>query len=367
VFGVGSDGFQGFFPESSGEFEADSVSAYVDLEGQVTEKFSGAIALRYEKPDDFDSDLVYKLSGRYQGTERFALRGTYNTGFRTPTPGQLHTLNVTTTADSSGNLIPSGTYPVDHPVAEALGAEALQSESSRGWTVGMVWDPLDNVTVTLDFYRLVVQDRIGLISKTVDQATVDILDDAGYPNAQLLLNSSANYFGNAFDSDIRGMDFVVASRHDIAGGTLNVDFRHNWNKQEVEDVQPGTINAGRVFDLENQVPNNRSALTFDYREGRFGGLVRFNRYGGWETTGGLFGPGDASDATGYSGKTLVDIEARWKFGDMFTVAIGADNVFDTYPDKERDPVLGFLGNEYAITSPFGFNGAFWYARVSAEF
>ena len=367
VFGVGSDGFQGFFPETAGEFSSDSISAYVVAEGEITERFSGAAALRYEKPDDFDSALVYKLSGRYQFTDRFAMRATANTGFRVPTPGQLHTLNVTTTADSSGNLIPSGTYPVDHPVAQALGAVPLDTESSNSFSIGAVWDPLDNVTLTLDYYRLKVRDRIGLISTTVDQATVDELAAAGYPNANLLLGSSANFFGNAFDSTIRGWDFVVASRHELGGGVLNVDFRHNYNDQEVSGIQPGTINAGRAYDLEHQVPKNRSTLTFDWGKGRFDGLVRFNRYGSWSTTPGLFGVGDASDVASYGSKTLTDIEARWKFNDTFSAAIGGDNVFDVYPDKEQDGTLQFLGQEYAITSPFGFNGALWYVRVTAEF
>jgi iron complex outermembrane receptor protein len=367
IFGVGSDGFQGFFPASSGEFKADSASAYVDLEGKFTDQFSAAAALRYEKADDFDSALVYKLSARYQFTDNFALRGTYNTGFRTPTPGQLHTLNVTTTADSSGNLIPSGTYPVDHPVSQALGAQPLDTETSRSFTLGLVWDPLDNVSLTLDYYHLDVEDRIGLISKTVDQATVDALTAAGYPDAQLLLNSSANFFGNAFDSEIRGWDFVVASRHEVMGGELNIDFRHNYNSQKVDNVKANTINAGREYDLENQVPKNRSTLTFDYGKGAFGGLLRLNAYGGWRTTPGLFGVGDASDAVSYGGKTLVDVEARWKFNDKYTLAVGGDNVFDVYPDKEKDGTLQFLGQEFAITSPFGFNGASWYVRFSADF
>jgi iron complex outermembrane receptor protein len=367
VFGVGSDGFQGFFSESTGRFRADSLSAYVDLETEFTDKFSGGVALRYEQADDFDAALVYKLSARYQFTPQFALRGTYNTGFRTPTPGQLHTLNVTTTADSSGNLIPSGTYPVDHPVAIALGAVPLDTETSRNYTVGAVWEPRDNISVTLDYYHLDVSDRIGLISKTVDQATVDALTAASYPNAQLLLGSSANFFGNAFDSDISGLDFVIDTRHELWGGVLNVDFRHNYNKQDVDGVKSGTINAGRVYDLENQVPKNRSTLTFDFDKGAFGGLLRFNRYGGWKTTGGLFGPGDASDKVSYGSELLVDVEARWKFNDTFSVAIGGDNVFDAHPDKELDPTLRFLGVEYAITSPFGFNGGFWYVRASADF
>jgi iron complex outermembrane receptor protein len=367
VFGVGSDGFQGFFPDSAGDFESDSYSAYIDVEGEFTDRFSAAAALRYEHSDEFDSSVVGKLSARLAVSDKVALRATYNTGFRVPTPGQLHTLNVTTTADSSGNLIPSGTYPVDHPVALALGADPLDTESSRSFTMGVVWDPLDNVSVTLDWYRLDVDDRIGLISKTVDQATVDTLVAAGYPNAQLLLGSSANYFGNAFDSEIQGVDFVLATRHEIGDGTLNIDLRHNWNDQDVTGVVPNTINAGRVYDLENQVPNNRSTLTFDYGNGGFGGLLRLNRYGGWHTTGGLFGPGDASDAVGYGAKILTDVEARYKFNNMFTIAAGADNLFDVYPDAEKDPTLRFLGTEYAVTSPFGFNGRLWYVRIAAEF
>ena len=74
-----------------------------------------------------------------------------------------------------------------------------------------------------------------------------------------------------------------------------------------------------------------------------------------------------SDAVSYSGKALLDLEARYKFADHFTVAIGGENVFNTYPDKEKNGVLQFLGAKYALTSPFGFNGAFWYVRAKVEF
>jgi len=132
-------------------------------------------------------------------------------------------------------------------------------------------------------------------------------------------------------------------------------------------VVPLTINGDRVYDLEHQVPKNRAVLSFDYKLGRFDGVARVNYYGGWSTTGGLFGNGDASDAVSYSSKTLLDLEARYKFNDVFSVAVGGDNVFNTHPDKEKNPVLQFLGNQYALTSPFGFNGAFWYLRAKAEF
>jgi iron complex outermembrane receptor protein len=367
VFGVGSDGFQGFFPASAGTFKQDSYAAYIDAETTFTDKWSGAAAVRYEHADNFGGSTVFKLSSRYAFTDTFAVRGTYNTGFRTPTPGQQFTLNVTTTADSSGNLIPSGTYPVNNPVALALGAEPLRSEKSKNLSLGLVWDPLENVTTSLDVYKIKINNRIGLVPKTVTQDVVDTLTAEGYPNANLLLGSAANYFANAFGSDVKGADFVIDSRHELGGGMLNIDFRYNYNKQDVVDVKPGTLNADFVYDLENQVPKNRAVLSFDWARGAFDGTARVNYYGSWSTTGGLFGNGDASDAHSYSNKTLLDLEARFKFWDHFSLALGGENVFNTHPDKEQNPVLQFLGDQYALTSPFGFNGAFWYVRLKATY
>jgi iron complex outermembrane receptor protein len=366
-FGVGSDGFQGFFAATAGKFKADSYAAYVDLEGDLSEKFSGAVALRYENPEDFDSTLDYKISGRYDFTDSFAIRATYNTGFRVPTPGQLHTLNITTTADTSGNLIPNGTYPVDNPVALALGSVPLTTEESKNFTIGLVWEALDNTSITFDYYDISVEDRIGLLSKTIDQDAVDELNEMGYPNAELLLNSSASYFSNAFDSDITGFDFMITSNFEVGSGLLVVDFRHNHNKQEIKNVKADTINASRVYDLENQVPQDRSILTFNYGTDKWNGVFRLNRYGNWKTTAGLFSPGDASDAYKYGSEILIDVEARYRFTDIFSMAIGAENLFDAYPDQEQDPTLQFLGANYALTSPFGFNGGFWYVRVTAQF
>lgn len=248
-----------------------------------------------------------------------------------------------------------------------MGAVPQQTEDSFSYSIGLVWSPLDNVSVTLDYYDISINDRIGALNKTVDQAAVDELLSIGYPNAELLLGSTASYFSNAFDSDITGLDLAIESYFDLAGGSLNLSFHHNYNKQKAVNIKPGTINASRAFDLENQVPNNRSILTFDYSKDNWGGYLRFNSYGGWETTGGIFSPGDASDVSKYSGEILVDLEARFQMTDNLTFAIGGDNIFDTYPDKEQDPVFQFLGVVSAVTSPFGFNGAFWYVRASASF
>ncbi|WKD48705.1 TonB-dependent receptor plug domain-containing protein [Microbulbifer spongiae] len=367
-FGVGSDGFQGFPVEAAGSFSSESIAAYVDLEAEVTEALTLGAALRFEEFDVFGSTSDWKLSARYDVNERFALRGTVNTGFRAPTPGQVNTLNVTTTADSSGNLIPNGTYPVSHPVAVALGAVELNPEESKSYTLGAVFSPFDSTSVTVDYYHIEIEDRLALRNNAIGDAEVALLEAAGVENAVLLNGSNANYFANAYDSKVSGIDLAITSDFEVAGNLLVVDLRHNHNRQEVSKVAQNTIDASRVFDLENQVPSDRTTLTFEFETGgMFSSYLRLNRYSSWESTGGLFGPGDATDTYSYGGELLVDVEATFTLYENYKLSVGGENIFDVQPDDEQDPTLQFLGVRQALTSPFGFNGGFWYLRASADF
>ena len=367
-FGVGSGGFQGFPTDSAGSFDSASYAAYVDVEADVTDKFTIGAAVRYEDYDEFGDTTDWKLSARVDITDGFALRATASTGFRAPTPGQVNTLNTTTSADTDGNLIPSGTYPVGSTVAMVLGSQPLTPEESSSFTLGAVWSPLDNVSITLDYYDISIDDRLALFNTTITAQDVIDLTAAGVPNADLLLDGLANYFANAFDSDVSGIDIAITADFDVGSGNLVVDLRHNQNEQEVDKVAAGTINASRVFDLENQVPENRTALTLDYDSGSaLSGYLRLNNYGSWKSTGGLFSGGDATDVSNYGSEVLVDLEATYRFNDNFRISVGAENVFDVEPDKEGDGTLAFLGADTSITSPFGNNGGFWYARLAADF
>ena len=367
LFGVGSNGFQGYAPATEGDWDSDSWGAYVDVETDITDQWTVGAALRYEDYDEYDDTTDWKLSSRYDFTDSFALRATANTGFRAPSPGQANTLNITTSANEEGTLVPSGFYPPENPVAMALGSSTLENEESTSYTVGLVWTPGDRWEFTVDYYNIQIDDRIAAVTFIVDQDAVDRLDDMGYPNGEILLGSQASYFTNGFDTEVSGVDMAAASWWDLWGGVLTTDLRYNYNEQELSNVQ-SNVGQDRVFDLENQVPENSAVLSLNYTLGGFASLVRVNYYDEWSSTSGLFGPGDASDAYTYGDETLVDVELSYTFMERYTVAIGGENVFDEFPEEENGFVLSeILGARYAVTSPWGFNGAFWYGRISASF
>lgn len=369
LFGVGSDGFQGDSPDASGEFSQYSRAAYIDLEADLVERLTMGVAGRFEDSSSFGNTFDWKVSGRFQATDAFAVRATVNTGFRAPTPGQINTLDVTTTADASGQLIPLGTFPVNSAAAMALGAQPLQAEESFAYSAGFVYTPTDAFSLTVDYYNIEVEDRIALRNFNITPGSPEqqALIDAGVPGAALLRQVS--YFTNGFDSTVQGIDLVMVYKADFGTmGTGTFDFRHSWNKQEIDrvDLVPGTttpvLDAERVADLENQLPNHRSVLSFDWRSPwNFNVMARANRYDGWEDF--TFGEQGTFDS-----EWLFDLAVTFNlFDDRAHLTVGGNNIFDTYPDKETNSTLNFLGAQYPLSSPFGFNGGEWYVKVGFEF
>ena len=92
-----------------------------------------------------------------------------------------------------------------------------------------------------------------------------------------------------------------------------------------------------------------------------------NNYGSWGDSGGQIAAPDASEFVSYGSEILVDLEAQIRFNDMFSVAVGGENIFDVEPEKDGHFVAGLLGVDTALTSPFGNNGGFWYVRLQADF
>lgn len=362
LFGVGSDGFQGDTPDAAGTFDTNSRAAYVDLEADIIKGFSAAAAARVEDSDAFDTHFDWKLSSRYNPTEWGAVRATISTGFRAPTPGQINTQDITTNADSTGTLVPLGTFPVNSPAAIALGATPLRPEESKGYTIGFVLQPMPDLTITADYYHIKVDDRIALANFTIEPGSPEqqALIDAGVEGANLI--GSVSYFTNAYDSTVEGIELNVTRRVDLGHyGWLGLDLRHAYNKQTVDRVEEGTIDGERVFDLENQLPKNRSVFSANFQSPwNLDMLLRLSRYGGWKDL--TFG-----ERQDYSGKTLVDLVATAHLFDRYHLSLGAENLFDTYPDDTNNSVMRFVGATRPLSSPFGFNGGLWFLRVTADF
>ena len=364
-FALGSNGFNGFSPRTAGTFDRRNWAAYADLEAQLTEKFLLAGALRFEDYDSFGSTTTGKLTGRFDFTPNFAIRGAYNTGFRAPTPGQANISQISTVFGGTA-LEDIATLPPTNPIAQIKGARPLTPEESKNFSLGAVWTE-GNWLVTLDGYRIEVEDRIALsTSFTITDEERAALVAGG--NAEAASISQVTYFGNAFDTTTTGVDLVTSYKSDHFGGDTTYSLAANWNKTEVDRFDTDFIDEARVYKLEKSLPKTKGYFSIHHQRQIFHANLRFNYYSSWYED--HLDSGVISAADGglpiYGGSALiVDAEVGWKFDSGLYFSLGAQNLFDRTPAK--NPWSGVAGAEYPVHSPYGFNGGFYYARVGWKF
>ena len=354
-FGVGSNGFVGFDPSIAKTTNRGSYAGYVDLETNVSKDLLVGVAGRYEDFETFGDTLNGKFNTRWQATSIMALRGSVSTGFRAPTVGQANITNITT-AFVDGKLSNVATLPVDDPLAKRRGAQPLKPEKSFNLSAGTVLD-VGNLSMTIDYYRVAVRDRIARSAQlTLSESDKQFARDLGRVDVPPKLA----YYANAFDTTTNGVDIVATYPMQIAGGTTLWTFAGNYNRTEVTEINnKPAVDSKREIQLEKTLPWFRFTLTGDHRQGPWRFLGRVYWYDGFTefTT-------DDEDARVDAGpQWLVDLETSYTMKTGLTISAGAQNLFDSYPDRST----GASGTRYPEYAPFGFNGGYYYLRALYAF
>ncbi|WP_066769390.1 TonB-dependent receptor plug domain-containing protein [Croceicoccus mobilis] len=373
VVGVGSNGFPGYSPEFSGTYNRHSYAFYGDLSADVTSTFFLQGALRYENYSDFDSQLIYKIAGRFELTPEVALRASHGTGFRAPTPGQQGTTNVSTRLPN-GLPVATGLFPASSAVAQALGATPLKPEKSTNWAWGVTGD-FGNFTMSVDFYRIALKDRLNAIStinvvSDCDTATagtqtdclgyVGNLIDAGVVGAESI--GGVFYFTNAFDTITKGVDIVGSYKTTWSAGTTTFTAAMNYNETSFDGPVDDLFNDEDQYDFENFDPKWKGVFTIAHDAGPLGIVARANYFGKSTNSDGSNAPLVYQT---YGSEWMFDLEGSYDFGDMFTLSVGARNLFDNYPDKADFEYC--CGRVYNSGSTVDWMGGYYYAKIRASF
>ena len=365
-FGAGSSGFKGLDPADAGEFSRDNFALYGELEQQAAANFVVQYAARYENFSDFGDTLNGKIAARYDLHPDFALRAALSTGFHAPTPGQANIRKITTTFDNDlGLQVESGTVPPTHPLALAAGGSPLTEEQSLNRSLGIVAGLGAGASLTADFYRIDIEDRIF---KTQNLPTIDPVTGVG---------SNVQFFTNALGLEVTGVDLVLAGSYAWRGSGLITDLSLAWNRNTVAVVSQRAINgilpvsAANVEDIEESYPRDRIAVSAATSAG--GGwnlLLRLNYLGGHYDERGRIGGVDGGPPTRKIGATLfLDAEFAYELAADLTLTVGAANLFDEYADRIGPPWANRLdvGLPYGRRTAANYEGGSWYARVNHEF
>jgi iron complex outermembrane recepter protein len=397
---AGAQGFPGIPAVSATDASRHSYAAYLELDANLFQGFTAVLASRFEHFSDFGSTWNGKLALRYEPVSGYALRGSISNGFRAPS---LHQQFFTTTSTNFINGLPVdiSTLAVSSPVARALGSRDLEPEKSVNISFGATANPVSGLTLTIDYYRIDIDNRIVLTENlgaagsgtaAVNAAVKAVLDANGFQSV-----GAARFFVNGLDTRTRGVDAVASYRFRTANvGNWTLTAAYNYNRTNIQRrlnnlgplaTIPGIVLFGRVEGIRftDGQPRDKIVLSADGSFGDFGLTVRTTRFGEVIAPGAtapiadptsltLLGPDDIM----LGAKWITDLELRYRAFGHLDLAIGADNVFDVYPDRSpfgpRPASAGggvYPINQYYLPysgfSPFGFNGRFLYARASVDF
>ncbi|HSI17398.1 MAG TPA: TonB-dependent receptor [Sphingomonas sp.] len=384
ALGSGAQGFPGFQPSNVVDVHRSNVSGYLDLEAKPVDGLTLGAAARGEHYSDFGDTLNGKLSARYDFAPWFALRGTASTGFRAPSLQQQYFTSTASVLGTNGNIVETGTFPSISPVGTALGGKPLRPEKATNFSAGAVLRS-GGFDLSVDAYQIRIRDQIALSENLSGAAVTQTLLNNGIGSV-----TAGRFFLNGIRSRTKGIDVVAHYRTKSDNiGTFDFTAAANLNDVKVTAAPaPVTITAvvpntggttvsqtlpifsrQRIISFEQGTPRTKLVGTIDWSLDKFGVTARGSYYGDVTQPSST---GFAEDDIHTGRHTIFDLEARYQFVHNVNLAIGANNLFDTYPDavpltSSRGTTLnstGLVGFPYY--SPFGFNGRFIYGRIGVK-
>jgi iron complex outermembrane receptor protein len=415
--GGGAQSFPGYSAVVATNSSRHSDAGYVDFAATPVSGLKVDVAGRYEAYSDFGDATVGKFTARYDFNPMVALRGTVSSGFRAPSLAEEHYTNV--------NVGPTTAFvqlAPDGPGTGLLGlGGGLKPERSTNISFGVVFRPLDNLTATLDAYQIVLTNRIVPSGNINGQTSNFPLPGATpFPGAQnvtaaiaasglsidpaVLANGSTgvNLFANGVDTRTRGVDFTLISPQDYPFGHIDWSVAGSYNYTVATKVAGGTPEMGGqpLFDAEavTAITSQSPRITVN-----FGGHYTVGNYyvdlheiiygkssscdnpdsdpspsshpGPYGTPCANYGGGlyYYTDHIGTVG--ITNLELGVNVTDKLLLAIGANNLFNRYPNQINPANVAvetaYYDNaaveKYPPFSPFGIDGGFYYARLHFKF
>jgi outer membrane receptor protein involved in Fe transport len=352
------------------------------------------LAGRYSWYNTFGSNFSYMLGGKYRPIRDVTLRGTYGTGFRAPNIGNLY--------GGAAESFPSVTDPCAGPFApgtpippncgvyanngdtatqlkETLGGNPnLQPETSKNWTVGVVFEPtfVKNLSATVDYWSYDVQNAIGVVGASV------ILNSCYGPLGkycnQIQRNPNTGFISLIDDRNVNvgsdqtaGIDIAAHYMLPTDIGRWDFGAMATWTNYFNRTYADGsTLNAVGTYDL-NMYPAWKGNVNVGWNWDAFSANVRWRFVSGFK---------ECSDGAGSSAgglcfqNALADTEYRmvsfYSVTDLFVsytlsttigktlFGFGMNNVFNQKPAV----IYSAFANQ-ADPSMYDWVGQYFYFRL----
>jgi iron complex outermembrane receptor protein len=317
---------------------------YGELNVPIVKNLDGGVALRYDDYSDFGSTTNWKANFRWQPSQQWLVRGSYGTGFRAPTLTDLYDPQVLQTSSQFTDPV---TGAQNLQVNEFTGGNPnLQPETSKQWSAGLVFQPLPQLAIGLDYFNVEVDNVISKPS-TQEIVTQEALGNPAYaglvvrdPLTNQIVATKA-ILANTGTLTAQGTDIDIRYREKLGPGVLGVALNSTYYFKF--DQSTPTTTSQKVATTVN--PDGSPVISSSVQQDGYGVVLRYKQYlsgtwtqGDWATTlanrfatGYYAGWDFEGNPTRMPSLSLWDLQVAYTGIKNAVITLGGRNIFDKQP------------------------------------
>jgi iron complex outermembrane recepter protein len=354
-------------------------SLFAEAYVPIVKNLEAQAAIRYDNYSDFGSTTDWKLALRWQPTRQVLFRGSWSTGFHAPSLLELYQPLFLT-----GTLTPFSD-PLRCPVTQSSsdcnrsfqlqrgGDPALLPETSKQWSLGLVLDPVEGMTMTFDWFRIELQDLLAQRSESflggamsdpnspyVHRGPIDPLYAALPGPVDYLIGQTQN-LGRKL---VEGIDVDITARSPTSSlgmltARLNGTYLTQYRQSQDDGSFPNIV--GTRGDV-GSIPRWKHVLTLDWMQGPWNATLIEN------FTQSYIEACLAGDSSGCTKRKVAAYEI-WDLSGGYTgfanttLRLGIKNIANRDPPVSNQTLTGNIGYDPSYADPRGrtFYGSVRYA------
>ena len=251
-------------------------SFFGELVIPVLKNLEGNVAARHDKYNDVGNADTYKASLRWQPMKNLLVRAGTGTGFRAPTLGELwlpQTLG--SSAQYTDPKFPNNPNVQSNEITG--GNPDLKPEKSKQHTLGVVFSPVEAVTIAADYWRVAV-DGIITAPSTQEIVTRFRAGDAAYQNLVRLtpageVDQTFAVLNNVGSAKLAGWDLDASARFALGGGRLDLNLNGTYYTRYDQTSPGGAVSHKIGTMVEDTVDEDGNRVAQPVLEADGGGVV----------------------------------------------------------------------------------------------
>ena len=264
------------------DVKRDVKAVYVEAYLPVHETFGLTLAARRDQYDVFGSTINPKYSFKWKPFDWLAFRGAYSTGFKAPEFTRLYGGNLVgeyTGTDLADPATCPGGRPSAAPGCAALvrpeqvfgGNLALKPETSKQRSVGVVFAPVDNFNLSLDWWEIERLETIRAPDITMLRDFYSVFSDRWVRNPDGSLDYLDRTFANTGGTLMSGVELDANLVGEFAGGVwginLNGSYIDNFQQRVVTELPYSDNLVGKYVRYYNLPLKWKHTLNLSYAKG----------------------------------------------------------------------------------------------------